>query len=183
MMDRKLLVHFLKVPTNINDFASKIGTVQEADIEYTWVRIGQHLEAFAEELNPQVDYRKNIWGYQSAIHNGYQVSSAVDTFYATKNQSDNDYYLYQYVEAIALNRWQGDQCKTERVDAMVEVDIAESNVEVVWAWKEDCFITPQSVGGDTSGVQIPFQIGNLSNRVDVTNNVTFSRKQMTLVAS
>jgi len=178
MIERKYLVHYLKVPSTITNT-----TGVEFD-DFVWVRIGQHLEAFAEELNPQVDVRKNIWGFNNAIHNGYQPSSAVDTFYATKDAEDNDYYLYQYLEAIALNRWQGDQCKTERIDALVSIDVASSTAVVnpEWAWKEECYCVPNSLGGDTSGYQIPFNITNLGNREDVTSKVSFSKNGLTVRA-
>ena len=176
MIERKFYVHYLKVPTEITpeaEYGENFGN-------WIWVRIGQHLEAFAEELNPQVEVRQNIWGYQSAIHNGYQVQSSVDTFYATRDQENNDYYLYKYLETIALYRWTGDMCKTERVEALVSLDVTGTSVEPEWAWKEDCYVTPQSMGGDTSGYQIPFQIANLGNRVDVFGRVSFNNNKMTL---
>lgn len=178
MIERKFLVHYLKVPREINANA----TGENMFSDWIWVRIGQHLEAFAEELNPQVDVRKNIWGYQSVINNGYQVQSSVDTFYATRDSEDNDYYLYQYMEAIALHRWQGDQCATERIEALVGADVASSSVQVDWAWKEDCYCVPQSLGGDTSGIQIPFQISNLGNREEVTDRVSFANNTCTLAS-
>jgi len=170
MIPRKYLVHYIKVPEDPKEaFEESNGTVYN---KYVWVRIGQHLEAFAEELNPQTNIVQNIWGYQSVVHNGYQVQSAVDTFYATSDTTDNDYYLYKYVEYLALHRSTGDNCKTERVEALINIDGIEnaSNsdpVPVDWAWKEDCYVTPQSLGGDTSGFQIPFQISNLGNRREV----------------
>ena len=178
MIERKYLVHYLKVPKVINPNASGDNIFSE----FVWVRIGQHLENFAENLNPQVDVRKNIWGYQRPIHNGYQVSSDVDTFYATKNSEDNDYYLYQYVEAIALHRWQGDQCQTERIEALVSADVNSATVAVDWAWKEDCYVVPNSLGGDTSGVQVPFTITNLGNREEVTDKVAFANGSCTLAS-
>lgn len=188
MLERKYLVHYVKVPTNVEDYAAKIGTSNESQIQWTWVRIGQHLENFAEEMNPQVDIRKNIWGYQTAIHNGYQVSSNVDTFYETDHESDNDYYLDKFLEAIVLHRWQGDMCRTERVDARVSLDVITGGVisseagNLLWAWKEDCYLVPQSHGGDTSGAQIPFQISNLGNREDVTTKFTVTNKVMAIAS-
>lgn len=189
MLERKYLIHYVKVPTSVDDYAAKIGTAQEENITWTWVRIGQHLENFAEEMNPQVDIRKNIWGYQTAIHNGYQVSSNVDTFYETDHTSDNDYYLDKFLEAIVLNRWQGDMCKTERIDARVSLDVITGNTisqednNLLWAWKEDCYLVPQSHGGDTSGAQIPFQISNLGNREDVTARFSIANKVVTVATA
>ena len=178
MIERKYLVHYIKVPKQINPEA--VGENQFS--EWVWVRIGQHLEAFAEELNPQVNITQNIWGYQSAIHNGYQVQSSVDTFYATRDSKDNDYYLYLFLEAIALHRWTGDSCKTERIEALVGLDVENEGVQPEWAWKENCYCVPQSLGGDTSGFQIPFQISNLGGREDVTSRVAFDKGKLSLTA-
>ena len=47
-----------------------------------YVRLGKDLEEYNEELNPDVEVKKNILGEQSVQHNGYEVQSEVDTFYA-----------------------------------------------------------------------------------------------------
>ena len=66
MLERKYLVHYVKVPTNVEDYAAKIGTANESQIQWTWVRIGQHLENFAEEMNPQVIRPRSTTGIRSA---------------------------------------------------------------------------------------------------------------------
>jgi hypothetical protein len=48
---------------------------------------------------------------------------------------------------------------------------------VVWAYREDVYVIPNSVGGDTSGVQIPFTIYKAGNRVKGTWDV--SKKSFT----
>lgn len=48
---------------------------------------------------------------------------------------------------------------------------------VEWAYRENVYIVPSSIGGNTSGVQIPFTIYNAGNRVSGTFNTatnTFS---------
>ena len=166
MVERKYLAHFIDanccheldadlIPLPITK--DKNGQTLATPIKPDYQRIGQHLEAFAEELNPQVDIRKNILGEQIAIHNGYQVSSTVDTYYADPGNA-----LYDRLEQIANERLTGDDCRTTRLEVMFAVD--EYGVNVRWAWKEDCMIAPQSLGGDTSGVQIPYQILNCGNR-------------------
>ena len=140
-MERKFLAHYL-------DANFGVGAAN-------YVRLGKDLEAYAEELNPQVDIRRNILGEQNVIHNGYQVQSQADPFYA-----DADDPLFEPIAAIANDRKTGDACQTTRVEVLFDV-----NGNVIWAYKEDCWVVPNSVGGDTSGVQLPFSVYNSGNRV------------------
>lgn len=139
-MERKYLAHYLD--------AGFGGTVN-------YVRIGKDLESYAEELNPQVDVRRNILGEQNVIHNGYQVQSTAEPFYA--DQSDP---LFEPLAAIANERKTGEGCMTTRVEYLCDEEGTQ-----IWAYREDCWVVPSSVGGDTSGVQIPFNVYNAGNRV------------------
>ena len=60
---------------------------------------------------------------------------------------------------VANTRATGSDCMTTKVDVLYNVD---GTVE--WAYREDCYVIPNSVGGDTSGVQIPFTVYNAGNR-------------------
>lgn len=126
-----------------------------------YVRLGKDLEEFNDELNPDVETKKNIIGEQSVNHKGYDVQTSVDTFYADKEDA-----LSEQLEKIVNERRNGDACCTTRVDVL----LAE-NGTVVWAYREDVVIVPTSFGGDTSGVQIPFTIYNNGNRVKGTWDV------------
>lgn len=140
-MERKYLAHYL-------DANFGVGSA-------SYVRLGKDLEAYQEELNPQVEIRRNILGEQNVIHNGYQVQSSAEPYYA--DQSDA---LFEPIAAIANERKTGDGCMTTRVEVLVD---SEGNQ--IWAYREDCWVVPNSVGGDTSGVQIPFTVYNAGNRV------------------
>ena len=49
----------------------------------------------------------------------------------------------------------------------------------IWAYREDCWVIPNAVGGDTSGVQIPFNVYNAGNRVPGYFNMTANPKTFT----
>ena len=158
MVERKYLAHFLSVDFDVNK------TPGQNDDDQTYVRIGSYLEQYQEELNPQVDVRQNILGEQFAVHNGYQVSSNAEPFYIDTASGGRDKALSDKLQQIANERLTGDACKTFRVDALFSVDSSTGDVECVWAYREECLVVPQSLGGDTSGVQIPFQVINVGNR-------------------
>jgi hypothetical protein len=162
MVERKYLAHFLSTDF---DVTKTPGTGASGDGQ-TYVRIGSYLEAYQEELNPQVDVRQNILGEQYAVHNGYQVSSTAEPFYIDVKSGGRDKALSDKLQDIANGRKTGDECKTYRVEALFSVKTEGSTTTITsdWAYREECLVVPQSVGGDTSGVQIPFQVLNVGNR-------------------
>lgn len=88
-------------------------------------------------------------------HNGYTVSSDVDPYYIY-----DDDVLGEKLAYIANNRCTGRQCCTTKADALID-----ASGKVIWAYREDVVVVPNSVGGDTSGIKIPFSVNNNGNRV------------------
>lgn len=146
-IERKYLAHFIDA-----GFGSTVN----------YVRLGKDLEEYNEELNPDVEINKNILGEQTVQHNGYEVQSEVEPFYAREGDA-----LFTQLCTIANERKTGDDCKTTKVDVL----LSESGT-VVWAYREDCYVVPNTVGGDTSGVQVPFTVYNDGNRVSGTWDTT-----------
>lgn len=147
-IERKYLAHFIDASfggENLN-----------------YVRLGKDLDEYNEELNPDVEVQKNIWGEQNVKHNGYEVQSEVDPYYAYTGDD-----LFNKLADIANERKTGDACKTTKVDVLLAAD---GTVE--WAYREDVYVVPNSFGGDTSGVQIPFTVYNAGNRVKGTWNTS-----------
>lgn len=155
-VEREYLAHYID--------ASFCGQTPE------YVRLGSDLEEYNEELNPDIEVKKNILGEQTVSHNGYEVQSEVEPFYA-----DYDDPLFEQLSKIANERLTGTDCQTTKVDVLLTEDGT-----VLWAYREDVWVVPNSVGGDTSGVQIPFSVYNAGNRVKGTWNVatkTFTVEQ------
>lgn len=147
-IERKYLAHFLD--------ASFGGNTKN------YVRLGVDLEEFNEELNPDVEVKKNIIGEQTVNHNGYEAQSEVDPFYAYYDDP-----LFEQLSKIANERLTGDDCVTTKVDVLFDED---GTVE--WAYREKVWVVPNTIGGDTSGVQIPFAIYNAGERVKGTFDLT-----------
>ena len=118
----------------------------------SYVRLGADLEEYIEELSPDVEVKN---------HNGYEVQSEVDPFYA-----DYDDPLFEQLSKIAMERLTGEDCMTTKVDVLMAEDGT-----VVWAYRERVAVVPNSIGGDTSGVQIPFSVYNAGERVKGTWDV------------
>lgn len=141
---RKYLAHFIDASFNAK--------------QPNYVRLGKDLEEYAEELNPDLQVKKNILGEQVVNHNGYEVSSEVDPYYA-----DSDDPITERLMQIANERLTGEECVTTKVDVLLAADGS-----VVWAYREDCFVVPNSIGGGTDGVVIPFTVTNCGGRVKGT---------------
>lgn len=154
MTARKYLAHYLDAAFN------------SATPEY--VRLGKDLEEYSEELNPDVEISKNILGEQSVRHSGYEVQADADPFYY-----DYDDSLSAKIMDIAMTRATGDACKTTAVDVLLKPGATEDAAPtVVWAYREDVYVIPNSVGGDTSGIQVPFTLYKAGNRVKGTFDIS-----------
>lgn len=159
MIERKYLFHF--IDAGFNKLTSEDGTPATSDLQ-NYVRLGKYLQAYNEDLNPQTNVFANILGEQIVIHTGYQVSSTAEPYYA-----EHDEPLWEQLQQIANERLTGDGCETTRIDGLIDDD---GTVE--WAYMESCKVIPNSLGGDTSGVQIPFQVINNGNRHRVNFDLT-----------
>ena len=155
MIERKFLAHYV-------DAAFSSSTP-------TYVRLGKNLEEYNEELNPDVEVTKNILGEQSVQHSGYEAQADVDPFYF----EDYDDALSTKIMELANTRATGDKCKTTMVDVLLKPGLSDDAAPTaVWAYREDVYLIPNSVGGNTSGVQTPFTLYKAGNRVKGTWDVS-----------
>jgi len=130
-----------------------------------YVRLGSDLEEYTVEMNANVNTTQNILGEASTIIDGYEPQSAVEPYYAVVGDP-----LYERLQKIADERLTHDALKTTVVEVHLwEEDPDESGSFV--AYREDAIIEVVSYGGDTSGVQIPFNIHHVGNRVKGTFDV------------
>lgn len=142
-IDRKYMAHLLD--------ASFGGETED------WSLLGDDLEEYNVELNPDTEVKQNILGNSSFVHNGYEVSSEADPYYAVVGDP-----LFLKLQEIVDNRYKDDHCKTKAL----EVHLWDGDETAGFtAYREDCHVVPNSYGGDTSGYQIPFTVSYVGNRV------------------
>lgn len=154
--ERKYLAHYIDAA-----FDSTYAAAQ-------YVRLGKDLEEYSIELNPDVEIKKNILGENSVVVNGYEASSNVDPYYYEYDDS-----LSEKVWDIGMNRTTGDGCKTSVVDVLLKPGEGENAAPtVVEARREDCYVVPERVGGNTSGIQMPFTIHRAGNITEGTFDIT-----------
>ncbi len=145
--ERKYLAHFID--------ASFGGATKKYE------RLGKDLEEYQIEMNPDSETIKNILGENSTNVKGYDVSSSVDTYYAREGSA-----LFEKLDEIVNKRATGSDLETTVVDVLLKADGTVEN-----AFREDAIIIPQSLGGDNSGIQIPFEVHYNGNRTEGTFDI------------
>lgn len=139
-LNREALAHYLDYGFNAN--ISKASSA-------TWEIIGDDIEEMSVELNPDTETLKNILGQTKTADNGYEPTMDADPFYA-----DPDKKLYPKLRDIALGQLKGDNCKTLMLEVLVEDTGAKNHL----AYVQEVLVKPQSYGGGTAGMNIPFQV-------------------------
>ena len=124
----------------------------------SWYRIGEDLEEFNIELNPDVERKKNILGNNTFVHNGYELSADAEPFYARVGDP-----LFNKLQAIVDAQANDDTCKTYALE--VHLWEAGGSAGTFVAYRQPCYVVPTSYGGDTSGYQIPFSISYVGDKV------------------
>lgn len=150
-LEREALVHYLDY-----SFAGKIETA-------TWEVIGDDIEEMSMELNPDTETKKNILGQTKTQDNGYEPSMDADPYYANPDKK-----LYTKIREIAFDRLKGDKCKTLLLEVIVEDTEAENHL----AYVQEVIVKPQSYGGGTDGVNIPFNVSEDGKRTKGTVTAT-----------
>lgn len=142
-LNREALAHYL-------DSSFKM-----APTTAVWEIIGDDIEEMSVELNPDISTVKNILGQTKTKDNGYEPNIDADPFYA-----DPDKKIYPQIRDIAFNRIKGDKCRTLLLEVVVEDTSSDKHA----AWVQEVIIKPQSYGGGTEGINIPFQISEDGKR-------------------
>lgn len=119
-------------------------------------RLGEDLEEYNVELNPNTETKTNILGQTSFHHNGYEETSEASPYYANTGSK-----LFTKLQEIIDYRHKDDNCKTNAL----ELHLWEGNeTDGYVAWQQGCYIVPTSYGGDTSGYQTPFTVNYFGER-------------------
>lgn len=152
MIERKYLAHYIDANFDLTGKNTN------------YVRLGDHLEELNVEMNPSIENTKNILGESSAVLEGYEVSVGVDPFYIS-----NDEALSTKLMEIVDNEQTGDEVRTTAVDVWMKAGTTANDPPIVtMATRREVIIAVQSYGGDTTGIQIPFEMHGSQKKVKGT---------------
>ena len=138
--------------------------------------LGKDNDDLSKELNPDTETSKNVLGEATFKHNGYEPEVNVDPYYA-----DEDSVLYEKLLAAAVQEKYGD---ADIKGYFVEVVFSAATATTLTGtgYKREAYIVPQSTGGDTSGLGIPFTVNPVGAMTAVSVTYTFATRAVSITA-
>lgn len=138
------------------------GTAESGDaitVNYTaasggWEALGKDDDDLSKELNPDTETTKNVLGETTFTHKGYEPSVDMDTYYA-----DPSRILFPHLRDIAMEeKYGGTDCIGYFAEAFFTGVNEQAHTMNGYCYVRKAWIVPQSIGGDTAGLGIPFTI-------------------------
>lgn len=153
--ERKYLAHYIDVDPLEPDNSSG---------ETDYIRIGKDLEEYTDDLQHDVSSEKNILGENNTVHKGFTPKS--DTELLVRYSNGIPEKLAEKLMYIANTRKK--DAATTKVDVLVN-----SSGQVIWAYRENVIIVPNTFGGKNFGIVVSYSIFADGSRElgswDVTN--------------
>lgn len=139
-----------------------------------WEVLGVDNEDLSKDLNPDTETGKNVLGEATFKHSGYQPEVNVDPYYA-----DNTSALYEKLLAAAMQELYGDE---DIKGFFVEAHYTAATVTTLTGtgYKRAAYIVPQSDGGDTGGMGIPFKVNPVGPMTKVNVVYTIATRAVTI---
>ena len=143
-----------------------------------WEVLGVDNDNLSKELNPDTETSKNVLGETTFKHNGYEPEVAMDPYYA-----DSTSALYEDLSAAALEEKYDDaSIKGYYVEGILTTVDDTTGTITGTGKKRAAYIVPQSIGGDTAGLGIPFNVNPVGPMTDVTITYTVATRAVTITA-
>lgn len=143
-----------------------------------WEVLGRDNDDLSKDLNPDTETSKNVLGEVTFKHNGYEPEVSVDPYYA-----DDTSVLYEKLLAAAVQEKYGDSdIKGYFVEVVFSAADATAGTMTGTGYKREAYIVPQSTGGDTSGLGIPFTVNPVGAMTAVTVTYTMATRGVVIKA-
>jgi len=148
-----------------------------APANVNWEVLGRDNDDLSKELNPDTETSKNVLGEATFKHNGYEPEVSVDPYYA-----DDTSAMYSKLLAAAVQEKYGD---SDIKGYFVEVvfTTVSSGTMTGTGYMRAAYIVPQSTGGDTSGLGIPFNVNPVGPQTTVTVTYTLATRAVTIATA
>jgi len=142
-----------------------------------WEALGKDNDDLSKELNPDTETSKNVLGESTFQHSGYEPEIEVDPYYA-----DPTSVLYEKLQTAAMQELYGDDAiKGYFVEVIFDTVAQDGSTMSGTGYKREAYIVPQSTGGDTAGLGIPFTINPVGAQTSVS--VTYTKATRGVVIS
>ena len=134
-----------------------------------WEALGRDNDELTKELNPDTETSKNVLGETTFRHSGYEPEVEVDPYDADPSSA-----LYEKLAAAAMQEKYGDSDIKGYFIEVIFTSVNDTNGTMSGTgYKRDAYIVPQSTGGDTAGLGIPFTVNPVGAQTAVT--VTYTK--------
>lgn len=119
-----------------------------------WEALGKDNDSLAKELNPDTETSKNVLGESSFKHSGYEPTIDLDPYYM-----DPARVMYAHLLECALEEKYGESDLLGYFAEAFFTSVDESSRTMSgYCYVRRAWFVPQSTGGDTSGLSIPYTI-------------------------
>lgn len=157
------------------------GTAEEGDVITVtyiaasggWEALGKDDDDLSKELNADTETKKNVLGETTFEHRGYEPEISMDSYYM-----DPSRIMYEHMLEVALQEKYSEEDLLGYFAEAFFTAVDETTKKMTgYCYVRRAWFVPQSVGGDTSGYQIPFNInptGPMAKKAieyDMTTNV------------
>lgn len=119
-----------------------------------WEALGKDDDDLSKDLNADTETKKNVLGETSFTHKGYEPSIDMDQYFA-----DPSRILYAHLLEIAMEEKYSEQdCLGYFAEAFFTEVNEQARTMTGYCFVRRAWLVPDSIGGDTSGLAIPFKI-------------------------
>lgn len=119
-----------------------------------WEALGKDNDDLSYELNPDTETAKNVLGETTVTFSGYEPELDMDPYYA-----DPDRKLFtKLLEISMMEKYAEEDVKGKFAKFYFDEDQKDKESMTGDAYVQDCLIVPQSIGGDTAALGIPFNV-------------------------
>jgi hypothetical protein len=124
-----------------------------------WEALGKDNDELTKELNPDTETTKNVLGETTFTHSGYEPEVDLDPYYM-----DPSRIMYDHLLECALQEKYGEG---DLLGYFAEAFFTSANKEAQtmtgYCYVRRAWFVPQSVGGDTAGYNIPFNVNPIGS--------------------
>lgn len=134
-----------------------------------WEALGKDNDDLSKELNPDTETSKNVLGESTFQHSGYEPEVELDPYYA-----DPTSVLYDKLQAAAMQEKYGDaDIKGYFLEVIFDTVNTGAGTMSGNGFMREAYIVPQSTGGDTAGLGIPFTVNPVG--AQTAKNVVYTK--------
>ena len=142
-----------------------------------WEALGKDNDDLAKELNPDTESSRNVLGETTFTHSGYEPEIELDPYYA-----DIASTLYEKLSAAAMQEKYGDSdIKGYFLEVIFDTVNASAGTMSGTGLMREAYLVPQSTGGDTTALGIPFTVNPVGAQTQ--KNVVYTKATRAVAVS